>query len=58
MGRGAKERVRDLPAGASRLIRRGNGLAGVWVNGVRVADEGGLIRGDARPGQVLRSFAA
>lgn len=58
VGRGAKERVFDLPAGASRLIRHGNGIAGLWVNGVRVMDESGVLRGDARPGQVLREFDA
>ena len=57
VGRGKKERVFDLPAGASRLVRSSNGLHGIWVNGVRVADESGVLRSDARPGQVLRSFA-
>jgi N-acyl-D-aspartate/D-glutamate deacylase len=58
VGRGAKERVFDLPAGASRLIRHGHGIGGLWVNGVRVMDERGVIRGDARPGQLLREFDA
>ena len=56
VGRGAKTRVFDLPAGASRLVRDGNGLLGAWVNGIRVVDEQGLIVGDHRPGQVLREF--
>jgi N-acyl-D-aspartate/D-glutamate deacylase len=58
VGRGEKERVFDLPAGASRLIRHARGVHGLWVNGTRVVDEGGVMRGDARPGQVLRDFAA
>jgi N-acyl-D-aspartate/D-glutamate deacylase len=58
VGRGAKERVFDLPAGASRLIRRGNGIEGVWVNGVRVVDEQGVIDTPARPGCLLRDFDA
>ncbi len=58
VGRGAKERVFDLPAGASRLIRHGCGIHGVWVNGVRVADAGGVLRNGARPGKVLRDFDA
>ena len=56
VGRGAKTRVFDLPAGASRLVRDGNGLLGVRVNGVRVVDEQGLIAGDHRPGHVLLEF--
>ena len=58
IGRGKKERVFDLPAGASRLVRSGTGLSGIWVNGVRVADETGLIRNGARPGKLLREFDA
>ncbi|MDH3282960.1 MAG: amidohydrolase family protein [Gammaproteobacteria bacterium] len=58
VGRGAKERVFDLPAGASRLIRHGNGIAGLWVNGVRVMDGQGVIHNGARPGRVLREFNA
>ena len=58
VGRGDKERVFDLPAGASRLIRHGHGIHGLWVNGTRVMDGGGVLRGGARPGQVLRDFAA
>ena len=56
IGRGKKERVFDLPAGASRLVRSGTGLSGIWVNGVRVFDETGVLKSDARPGQVLREF--
>jgi N-acyl-D-aspartate/D-glutamate deacylase len=58
IGRGKKERVFDLPAGASRLIRSGNGLTGTWVNGVRVTNENGVIGDHERPGHVLREFDA
>ncbi len=58
VGRGAKRRVYDLPGGASRLVRDGRGLHGIWVNGVRVADPGGVIANGVRPGRVLRSFDA
>jgi N-acyl-D-amino-acid deacylase len=58
VGRGTKSRVFDLPAGASRLVRDSRGLKGLWINGVRVADETGVLRSDARPGQVLREFDA
>jgi N-acyl-D-aspartate/D-glutamate deacylase len=56
VGRGEKKRVHDLPAGASRLVRSGKGLHGIWVNGVRVADSSGVIHDGARPGKVLREF--
>ncbi|NCV57350.1 MAG: hypothetical protein EBV89_02310 [Betaproteobacteria bacterium] len=55
------ERVNDLPAGegqmpGSRLIRRPQGLAGVWVNGTRVFDGQQSIEGLVGPGQVLDQF--
>lgn len=56
IGRGKKARVFDLPAGASRLVRGGVGLNGIWVNGVRVADENGVFKSETRPGHVLREF--
>ena len=57
VGRGAKRRVFDLPAGAPRLLTPGIGMHGVWVNGVRVVDESGPI--DApRAGRLLREFAS
>jgi N-acyl-D-amino-acid deacylase len=58
VGRGKKERVFDLPAGASRLVRDSTGLNGVWVNGTRVVDESGVMRSSARPGKLLREFNA
>ena len=58
VGRGAKRRVNDLPTGAARLDTPAVGLHGVWVNGVRTADERGVIAHCGRPGRVLREFAA
>ena len=58
VGRGPSKRVFDLPAGASRLTTPAIGVHGVWVNGKKVADGGG-IRADApKAGKVLRDFAA
>lgn len=58
VGRGAKRRVFDLPAGAQRLTTPAVGLHGVWVNGTRIVDQAGLRSNAARPGKVLRDFAA
>jgi N-acyl-D-aspartate/D-glutamate deacylase len=58
VGRGPARRVRDLPAGASRLETPAVGLHGVWINGSRIADENGFIAGARPHGQVLREFAA
>ena len=58
VARGAKRRVHDLPTGASRLDTPAVGVRGVWVNGVRTVDEGGLRPDCGRPGQVLRTFSA
>jgi len=59
VGRSANRRVFDLPAGAPRLVNDALGVQGVWVNGVRVADDAGIIDDAiARPGRVLRHFNA
>jgi N-acyl-D-aspartate/D-glutamate deacylase len=58
VGRGAARRVRDLPAGTSRLDTPPVGLYGVWVNGSRIADENGFIAGTRPSGRLLREFAA
>jgi len=62
VGRGARQRVYDLPAGAGRLTTPAIGLHGVWVNGTRILDERGLVAsvraGGTRPGRLLRDFAA
>ncbi len=58
VGVGSSRRVHDLPSGAPRLVASADGLHGVWVNGVHVAESGGLPVRDARPGQLVRSFHA
>ncbi|MEQ8806852.1 MAG: amidohydrolase family protein [Rhodospirillales bacterium] len=61
VGRGPKRRVHDLPGGAPRLTTDAVGVAGVWVNGVRVADAKGPVIADDRetlPGRVLRAFGS
>lgn len=52
------ERVRDLPAGGERLIRRAPGLAGTWVNGVQVFDGRDYVRHARGPGHVLTRFVS
>jgi N-acyl-D-amino-acid deacylase len=56
VGRGAKRRVHDLPAGATRLTTDALGVDGVWVNGVQVADRKGLIEQTPLPGTLLTQF--
>jgi N-acyl-D-aspartate/D-glutamate deacylase len=56
VARGPKERVFDLPGSAPRLTTPGVGVYGVWVNGVQVADESGILEGCGRPGKLLRNF--
>jgi hypothetical protein len=34
------------------------GVAGVWVNGVRVVDHNGLVSEAPRAGQIIREFRA
>jgi N-acyl-D-aspartate/D-glutamate deacylase len=58
VGLGPMEMVRDLPAGQGRLTTPALGVAGVWVNGVRVADESGLSSETPRAGRVIREFRA
>ena len=50
------ERLKDLPAGGSRMIRRPEGVAGVWVNGVQVHDGRDYLQMQDGPGQVLTEF--
>ena len=50
VGRGAKQRVFDLPGGHPRLTTPALGVHGVWVNGVRHLE--------SLPGKVLRDFSA
>ncbi len=58
VGIGRAERVRDLPGGASRLVRAPTGLHGVWVNGVLVHDGRDYVTHARPPGKVLDEFAA
>ena len=57
VGRGPAHRVADLPAGASRLTTESRGVHGVWVNGRKVADAGGIVKDAPLSGQLLREFA-
>jgi len=50
VGRGAKQRVFDLPGGNARLTTAPVGVHGVWVNGQRDLQQ--------LPGRVLREFDA
>jgi N-acyl-D-amino-acid deacylase len=54
VGTSPLERVRDFPAGASRLVSRGTGIEHVWVNGVSTRRDG-IDLPDARPGVLVRS---
>jgi N-acyl-D-aspartate/D-glutamate deacylase len=53
VGRGARSRANDLPAGATRVVTRPRGVHGVWVNGQRVADANGPVHRPL-PGRLLR----
>ena len=55
VGRGARGRANDLPAGATRVVTQSRGVHGVWVNGVRIADAQGVLHRDL-PGKLLRSW--
>ena len=57
VNRGAKQRVRDLPANGTRLTTPAIGVHGVWVNGMRIADKSGMLPLERLPGRVLRDFA-
>jgi N-acyl-D-aspartate/D-glutamate deacylase len=58
VGRAPSRRVFDLPGGAPRLHTDALGVHGVWVNGVQVADAGGLIDGAPLAGEVVTRFGA
>lgn len=55
--RGTKKRIFDLPAGAHRLTTDAVGVAGVWINGNRVATSDGLIGDVPKAGSVLTEFS-
>jgi N-acyl-D-aspartate/D-glutamate deacylase len=51
-------RLRDLPGGGSRMIRKPEGVEGVWVNGVKVFDGKAYVKLEKGPGRVLDRFDA
>ena len=58
IGVSGPSRVADLPGGGARIIRSSTGVAGVWVNGVKVFDGKDYVALDAGPGAVLDRFDA
>jgi len=58
VGIGPMEMAYDLPAGQGRLTTPALGVAGVWVNGLRVADGHGVAAGAPRAGRIIREFRA
>jgi N-acyl-D-aspartate/D-glutamate deacylase len=58
VGRGPSKRVYDLPSGASRLTTPATGVHGVWINGKKIADRGGIRKDAVKAGKVLRDFAS
>ena len=58
VGLSGLERLKDLPGGGSRMIRRPQGVAGVWVNGTQVHDGRDYLPLAGGPGQVLTEFDA
>jgi N-acyl-D-aspartate/D-glutamate deacylase len=56
VGVGRAHRVHDLPGGCSRLLRKANGLHGVWVNGASVFDGDAYCRHAVPPGRVIDHF--
>ncbi len=58
VGLSGLERRNDLPSGGARMIRRPQGVHGVWVNGAQVYDGRDYLPLDAGPGHVLRRFSA
>jgi N-acyl-D-aspartate/D-glutamate deacylase len=58
VGRSRTRRVKDLPAGATRLVTDPSGVHGVWVNGTRIARDNRPLEGVPLSGRVLREFDA
>jgi N-acyl-D-amino-acid deacylase len=58
VGISALERVKDLPGGGTRMLRRPRGVRGVWVNGLGVFDGEKYVERQCGPGRVLRKFDA
>jgi N-acyl-D-amino-acid deacylase len=57
VGVSALERRSDLPGGGARMIRRPEGVHGVWVNGTQVHDGRDYVGLEAGPGEVLTHFS-
>ncbi len=57
VGRGPKRRVFDLPGGAPRLTTDAIGVHGVWVNGRRIVDPGGMLADAPLAGQLITEFS-
>jgi N-acyl-D-aspartate/D-glutamate deacylase len=51
-------KLHDLPGGGSRMIRKPEGVKGVWVNGVKVFDGKEYVKLEKGPGLVLDRFDA
>src|SRR5207237_13280 len=49
-------KLHDLPGGGSRMIRKPQGVKGVWVNGVQVFDGTDYVKLEKGPGHVLDRF--
>ena len=56
VNRGNKKRVFDLPLGAPRLHTDAIGVHAVWVNGVLVADQNGMIESAPLAGHLITEF--
>ncbi|MEO8039000.1 MAG: amidohydrolase family protein [Betaproteobacteria bacterium] len=56
VGMSSLERRHDLPAGGARMVRRPEGVHGVWVNGRQVHDGKDYVPLETGPGQVLTTF--
>jgi len=50
------ERLKDMPGGGTRMIRRPLGVHGVWVNGAAVFDGTRHRANGGGPGSILRRF--
>jgi N-acyl-D-amino-acid deacylase len=57
IGIGKLRQVRDLPAGGARMTRDPLGMAGTWVNGVKIHDGTSLLEVARNPGMILDDFA-
>lgn len=49
-------RLDDLPGEGSRLMRKANGIHGVWVNGTKVIDKENNQSSQKGPGHILTEF--